>query len=375
MRIALFTDTFIPQVNGVANTVFRTAEGLTELGHTVCVVTISKHKSRHLENFAGGKIEVFTLPSVSAVIYKGERVSLPLGLSLRRMRKFRPDIVHTHTPFAVGLEAIRCAKKLKVPLVGTHHTFFDHYLKHIYLDCKWAKKFSWKYTVWYYNNCAKVLSPTVSLADGLKQNGLQKEIEIAPNPVDTETFRPASDKKFGEKNLVYMGRLSYEKNIGEVIKTAALVAKEMPDTKLFIIGDGPEKENLQKLAKKLGLQKNVIFTGFIFGDKLVKTLQAGDIFVSASKSENMPLAVLEAMAVGLPIVCVSSLGMQEIVRDGENGFLLPPDNPPEMAEKILELLQDEKTLESFSEKSRQMSLEYSDKKSAEKLLGIYKKLI
>ena len=228
MNIALFTDTFIPQVNGVANTVFRTAQGLTDLGHNVCVYTISEHKSHVLNTMAGKKIKVFTLPSTSALVYKGERISLPIGLSIKHMRKFQPDIIHVHTPFAVGLEAIWCTKKLNVPLVGTHHTFFDHYLKHVYLDYKWAKKFSWQYTVWYYNKCKMVLSPTVSLADGLKQNGLKSPVEILPNPVDTNLFCPKPEKTAG-KNLIYMGRVSYEKSIDQVIKTTAIVAEKIPD--------------------------------------------------------------------------------------------------------------------------------------------------
>ena len=153
-----------------------------------------------------------------------------------------------------------------------------------------------------------------------------------------------------------------------------IVKNTIPNIKLIIVGDGPEKENLIKLSNDLGLQDNIVFTGFIYGDNLIRTLQSGDIFLSGSKSENMPLAVLESMAIGLPILSVSSLGMVEIVKDNENGFLLSPDNPDEMAEKILYLLNDEQKLKAFSEKSRELSLSYSDTEYAKKLIEIYKKL-
>ncbi len=375
MKIALFTDTFIPQINGVANTVFRSATALSKLGHEVSVFTISKHNTEELLIFSGNDFEVVTLPSTGALVYKGERLSAPVGFALRKIRKNRPDIIHTHTPFSVGWEAVISAKRLGIPLVGTHHTFFDHYLKYVFLDFDWAKKFSWKATVGYYNRCDMVVSPTHSLADGLRENGLKKNIEIVVNSLDVEKFSPDKNKKRGTKNLVYMGRIGYEKSIDDVIKATAIIKQKIPDIRLEIIGDGPEKENLRKLAEELGLSKNVSFSGFLHGQELVRALQKADVFLLGSKSENMPLSVLEAMAVGLPIVAVSSLGLLEIVAGGENGFLISPDNPKEMAEKTILLLNDQEKLKKFSEKSREMSLLYSDESSAKKLLVIYEKLI
>jgi 1,2-diacylglycerol 3-alpha-glucosyltransferase len=348
------------------------------LGHNICVYTISKNSESELnalEQIMGTNIKVYTLPSIDSHIYKGERLSIPFGLSIKDVRRFKADIIHTHTPFSAGWEAVICAKRLKIPLVGTHHTFFNHYLKYIHMDYKWVENFSWKYTVGYYNRCNVVLSPTQSLADGLRDNKLKKEISIVPNPVDVEKYCPKTENEMHGKTLIYMGRVSYEKSIDQVIKATHIVKKNIPDIRLIIIGDGPEKENLIKLVNDLDLQNNVIFTGFIYGNDMVKTLQSGDIFLSGSKSENMPLAVLESMAIGLPILSVSSLGMVEIVKDNENGFLLSPDNPEEMAEKVMYLLNNNQKLKEFSQKSRELSLLYSDKEYAKKLIEIYKKII
>ena len=385
MNIAFFSDTFIPQVNGVANTVYRSAQILSKLGHNVCVYTISKYSKNELQTLSGDNIQIFTLPSVNAFVYKGERLTFPIGSSIKKMKQFKPDIIHVHTPFSVGLEAIHCARKLKIPLVGTHHTFYDHYLKYIHFDYNLAKKLTWRVTVMFYNKCNLVISPTQSLADNLKANNLKSDIKIVYNPVNIYKFCPAlneetknelkSSLKINGKSLVYMGRVSYEKSIDQVIKAVLIVSKKIKDIKLIIIGDGPEKNNLIKLTKDLGLENNIIFTGFIYGDDLVKALQASDIFLLGSKSENMPLAVLEAMSTGLPILSVSSLGMLEIVKNEENGFLLPPDNPQEMANKIMELINDTEKLNNFSKKSRELSFAYSEEQSAKKLLEIYNKII
>jgi len=204
------------------------------------------------------------------------------------------------------------------------------------------------------------------------------------NPVNAELFRPLSseEKVEGKKDLgingksfVYMGRVSYEKSIEQVIKAFSIVSKKMPDAKLLIIGDGPEKVPLKKMAKNLGLQEKIIFTGFLYEDKLAKTLGVNDIFITASKSENMPISILEAMASGLPIIGVRALGIPEIVRDNENGYLVAPDKPGEMAEKMIELMQNNDLLNKFSLESRELSNQYSRDRIAQRHEKIYKDLI
>lgn len=391
MRIALFSDTFVPQINGVANTVKNSARALGELGHQVRVYTISKESGKLLTKKSNGLYTVTTLPSLPVLVYPGERFSLPLGFALSDIRAFKPDIIHIHTPFSIGLEGILSAKIGKIPVVGTHHTFFDHYLKHIHLDYAWARKFSWDATITFYNRAHLVISPTESLRDGLVSQGLTKPISVVSNSIDFQVFQnhgaspmPSKEvlkKKFGitGKSLVYMGRVSYEKSIDEVIYAAARVIKKIPKVKLMIVGDGPEKEKLMGLARELNIQENVIFTGFLNGRLLVEALSANDIFITASKSENMPLAVLEAMSVGLPIVAASSLGMREIVEDNGNGFLLPPEDRGTTRERITEaaltLLTNNELREKFSAHSQKLSEKYSEKEITKKLVGIYQQAI
>ncbi|MEI6498797.1 MAG: glycosyltransferase [bacterium] len=388
MKIAIFSDTFPPQINGVANVVYKSAVELVKLGHEVLVFTISNgsdDKMNDPELFKADGFELNRITSVPIPVYPGFRFALPINNAIVKLRKFKPDIIHTHTPFSVGWSLIGPAKLFHIPVVGTHHTFYDQYLKHAHLDYDWVKKLSWSYTLDYYNRCDIVLSPSRSLAEELQKHGLKKPFEIFSNSVDTNLFQPVLDNESKKKlkkswnidgkSLAYMGRVSYEKSIDIVIMAFNEVIKKNPVTKLMIIGDGPERDNLEKLVSKLNIQDNVIFTGFLQKEELVNALLATDIFLTASKTENMPVAVMEGMAAGLPIVAVDALGTPEIVKDGVNGFLTQPDDYMEMAEKTLQLLKDEETSRKFAKASIEFSSNFSQENMGKALEKIYLKLL
>lgn len=385
MKIAIFSDTFLPEVNGVASVVFQSAKILHDLlGYEVMVVTVSPKNKKDKVDVIDG-VKIVTFPSIPAMVYPERRLSLPTGLSYKKIKKFNPDVIHTHTPFGIGWEAVAMAKLLNIPIAGTHHTFFDDYLKHAKLDFDWMKKASWKYTKAYYNNCDIVLIPSKSLADSLKKYGVKKTIEIVPNSINTKLFTPVSGnteknnlkKSFGinGQSLIYMGRLSYEKSVEQIIKAFPLMLKEKPELKLMIVGDGPDRKKLEKMARELKVYDKIIFTGYLYGEKLADSLKANDLFITASKSENMPVSVLEAMSAGLPVVTVKEKGLAEIIFDGENGFFAKTDNPEDIAKKVLSILSDKILLEKFSKKSRELALQYSEKNVAEILDKNYKKIL
>jgi len=385
MKIAIFSDTFLPQLNGVVTTVYQSAKSLIDLGHDVVIFTIAKDPHKYIDE-KYSHIKIITLPSIPAFIYPTLRFTVPVGFAYKQLKKFKPDIIHTHTPFAVGWEAVIGAKMLNVPLVGTHHTFYDDYLKHVKMDYKWGRNLSWKYTAIYYNRCDLILSPTQSLADALETQGLKKSVNILRNSLDTDFFKPTKnltdksnlkkDREIKGLSLIFQGRLSYEKSHDVVLKAFALMIKKMPGLTLVMAGDGPERGNLEKLAEELKIKDKIIFTGFVpYGEKVVKNYQASDIYITASKSENMPIAILEAMAVGLPIITVKERGLKEIINDGVNGFFAKTDNPADMAKKTLELLSDPVLLKKFSKASRKLALQYSHGKITSDLEKKYTNLI
>lgn len=279
-----------------------------------------------------------------------------------------------------------CSKFFKIPLVGTHHTFYDDYLKHIKLDYKWGKKISWKTTVGYYNRCHLVLSPTQSLANALTEQGLKKSVTILQNSIDMNLFKPVGNdetkkqlkNQFGIKSasLIFEGRLSYEKSLDQVLKAFTLMLKKIPDLKLMLAGDGPERKNLERLTEELKIRDSVIFTGFIsYGEKIVEVYQANDIYITASKSENMPVAILEAMGCGLPIIAVKERGLAELVRENVNGFFAKTDDPADIAQKTLDLLTNPELLKKFSAASRALALQYSHEHVTTTLESLYKKML
>jgi glycosyltransferase EpsD len=228
------------------------------------------------------------------------------------------------------------------------------------------------------------MTPSQSLAETLSAHGLKKPVSVMRNFIDTDLFRPAeaeekaaAKKYFGiaDKSVVYMGRLSYEKSIDQVVKAFALMLKKSPDLKLMLIGGGPEKEKLEKLAAELDIRNKIIFTGFLFGENLVKALWANDVFLTASKSENMPLSVLEAMASGLALVMVREKGLAELIRTKENGFFAETNNPEDMARKTLALISNENLAADFGRASRALAMEYSQEKVCKSLEEHYLKIL
>ncbi len=385
MKIAIFSDTYPPQVNGVANVVFDSAKELAERGHQVRIFTLSNPKNKKETTSTVKNLKVYTVPSIPAFVYPGLRLTVPLGLTLRRLRAFRPDIIHTHTPFAMGWESVMGAKILKIPLVGSHHTFFDHYLKHVKLDFEYAKKFSWKYVIKFYEECDLLITPSEALKEAFLKNGFEKKVIALPNPINPELFRPVVDrktkealreKKFGIRGqtIVHMGRISYEKNIPVLIEMFSLLKKKIKELNFLIVGEGPEIPKLKKLCLERGLENSVVFTGLKKGEKLVEALQVGDVFVTASKSETFCLSVLEAMAVGLPAVVVGKKGVKELIADGENGFLSFSGKPEDLALKIEKILKNDSLAKEFALNSRKIALKYSRKKIIAQLEEIYRKV-
>ncbi len=389
MRIAIFSDTFPPQVNGVASVVRDSVAALTELGHEVAVFTVTG-ADRIEQTVSNGSYAVKKLPSLSVpkFIYRGDTYAfaLPPGVgTLRAHKKFKPDIIHTHTPFFAGWGAVIGKKTCAIPLVGTHHTFYDDYLRHVKINYPWGKKITWKYTIAYYNHADVVISPSRALGVGLRNHGLERPLQIVPNPVNVEFFVPAASvaqkkqlkRRFGigKRSLVYMGRISYEKDIDQAIRAFEAAARKLPDLTLMVVGDGPERRKLESLTRDLGMDRKTIFTGMLHREDLRDALQANDVFVTASRSENMPVSVIEAMACGLPVASVRAKGIPEIVRHGKNGLLVEPDRPDKLAAAIVRLFSSPADLRKKSRASRRLAERYSQKNITEAMVGLYKKTI
>lgn len=327
MRIGFFTDTFLPQMNGVVTALLNSGSELVKRGHEVSIFC----PKSGVREYAG--MEVYSYPAVTFRPYPEFRIAVPRG----RDRAPKLDIVHTHSPFTMGFFGWRVAKFQKIPRVSTFHTPLSEYVSYVSRFGKIVlKPVTWEFCRSFYNGHRKLVAISKTLKKTLRDHGIRKPIEVIPNGIDTKFFHPAdrieARRKLGMgdgRTFLYLGRLGQEKSIDMVIK-----AFENVQAKLIVAGRGPAERKLRKLTVGLGLQKKVVFTGFVQEKMKPVYYSAADALVTASKVETQGLVVLEAMACGLPVIGAEALALPEVISDGVNGHLFEPRDIEELAEKI-----------------------------------------
>ncbi|MBW2981057.1 glycosyltransferase [Candidatus Woesearchaeota archaeon] len=378
MNIAIFTDTFLPNINGIVTLVIDSAKGLAERGHKVLIIAPRAKKGYSVD--MGKNISVRFISSVKAYFYEGFRFTFPSTLKLiRLLKEFKADVIHLHTQFTLGVEALVCAKIMHKPLVGTFNTFIAEpgYLKHMKLDkIKPVQKIAWIYSNFFYNRCNIVISPSKATKSVLKKEGVKKKIKVIPYALDLSKFRrfsrreiESAKKNYGinDKTVLFVGRISHEKSVDTLIEAMKLVAKDVPDSKLLIIGGGP----LLSRLKKQYSAKNIRFTGMIKNSKLVDSaiIPSCSVFATMSKTDNQPLAILEAMAFGLPVIGVDRLGVPEMV--DKNGFIAPADNCKVFASYMIKLLEDKNLRKAYGQRSMELVKRFSLDKVTEDMEKAY----
>lgn len=392
LKIALFTDNFFPEVNGVVSAINSSTKGLLKLGHEVLIFAPKSPllNSKQQMQYSDLNVKIVYLPSVPAMLYPGLRFSFPFfPMTIIKILKFKPDIIHFHTPLTVGMEAILVAKSIEKPLIGTFHTFFmeEEYLKKMKFSKIHAEKvfnkLGWEYSNFFYNQTDVIISPSKYTAENLLSNGCIKKVVTIANSIEISDNvsllsvgeREKLKKSFGipdeNKVIIWLGRLSPEKNLDIALKAFGILRKKIEKVSFLLIGDGPEKNNLKRIIRNEKLSKDVIFAGVIDHHLLLKKhiLQIGDLFFSASTSENQPISALEAMSEGLPLVVTNKRGMPELIEG--NGYICKSDDIQEMADKIYILLTDKDQRDKMAKMSSKMSKKYSSEIISKKLEQLY----
>lgn len=391
MNIVFFSDTFLPQTNGVVTYVIEAGLQLKKLGHRILFVVPKEIKKSQIPDGFSPKDFCFA-PSIPAdVFYPNWRIALSYSYGIdRAIAKFKPDILHIHIPLTISMGGILAAKRFNKPLVGTYHTFIssEEMFKMIGITkgkgTRVLKKLSWEYSNLFYNRCDIVLAPTEKIASILKKNGIKKSITILREGINFHAMKILTNdekkifkKKYqleNKKIILYVGRLSREKNLPLLLQVLALIHKKHSNIHLLIVGDGPQKKELMKTAEKLGIENAVTFTGTIPRKKILSDgiYSACDLFLTASKFETFGLTVLEAMGSGLPIITVESQGASELIEG--NGYICK-DDKHNIAKHVIKILSNLKLQKKFSEQSLKICKKYDSKKTTQKLIQIYKKLI
>jgi glycosyltransferase involved in cell wall biosynthesis len=446
MKIAYFTDTYFPEVNGIVTSILGISEKLAQRGHKIIIFCPKYHNKKEIQTHRN--IRVIRIFAVPLVTYTEVRVAWPNHIKiLRELKRFKPDIIHFHTPGPTGASAIICSKVLKIPLIGTFHTLVTEQLD--YLSIKnipaiesllkmfsyprkikellhnlpkrlslnktlffrrsneaskknlttakpsypkqalrnsamtqqknngkqnnWLKQcLAWKILRIMYGFCHLVTTPSPALVKELKKQRIPSNIIYLSNGIDFSMLRRKS-KHTNNKRIIFVGRVSYEKNIDVIIKAMAYVLERHPAATFTIVGDGPAQMALKKLAQSLNIEKSIIFTGMIPHDKISGWYDRSDVFATASTMETQGLTILEAMYCGLPIVGVRKYAIPDWVKSEVNGYTTPPYDAKKMAEALIKILDSKERIESFGKKAALTAEEHDLNKIMDQIEEMYKR--
>jgi len=373
MRIAIFTDTFLPSMNGVVTSVVNLSKNMSKRGHSVLIFTSSPKQKPEIN--LGKNIFIIRYPPLNLIKYPGFHLTTPHPGMLEKVIRFRPDIIHTHMPSFLGWQAVLCSTIFGIPLVGTYHTVLNDFADYFPLVKPFSKadivqEAIWEYTRRFYNSCSIVTTPSVAMKKLLQKNGVKHVISIS-NGVDLNKFHPINMPKDG-KTLIYVGRVGYEKNVDVVIKAFKILSKKMPLAKLLVVGSGPNLEEIKQLASD---NKNIKFLGAVKHDELPKFYSGADVFVTASTIETEGLVILEAMACGLPIIGVNVLAIPTIVKHGRNGYVAQAYNEKQMANYMEMILKNRCVREKFGMHSLEIVKKFSLTDKIDQMEKIYNLLV
>lgn len=379
MRIAIFTNNYLPNPYGVTNSIESFRKKLESWNQQIFIFAPT------WKNYQDENPQVFRYPSISTNFKF--KYPLPIGYSKkidRILAKLDLDIIHSQHPNLLGGVALKWAKKKRIPLVFTWHTLYDRYTNFTpFLPSSWVARWTINNAVKYANQADLVIAPTKSIIGILRKWGVITPIEAVASGVEEALFQNAKRESIREKFnikpdeilLVLVSRLTEEKNVSFVFQALFNLLKKNKQVKFLVVGDGYQLPKLKAMAEKENLKEKIIFGGLVKKEDLKNYLAAGDIYVGASQSETQGMNMSEAMYMGLPIIAVSATGTDSLVRNGENGILVP-ENAKEFEKAVEKLVADSDLRKKMSLASAKIAREnFTDEVCARKMLEIYKKLV
>jgi glycosyltransferase involved in cell wall biosynthesis len=379
MRIAFFTNNYLPNIYGVPMSIETFRHEFEKQGHQVFIF------APNFPGYQDKEAQVFRYPSLDINI----KFRLPLGIPYsRRMDKIlgnlNIDIIHSNHPNLLGSAALKWAQKKKIPLVFTWHTLYDQYTNFVpFLPAKFSASWIIQKAVKYANRAQKVIVPTESVIPIIQKWGVKNEIipiatGVSENEFtnfDKDAIRKYYEIKKDEILLLLVSRLTEEKNIGFIFEAVLEILKINSKVKFMLVGDGYLLPELKNKTLKEKMEDRIIFPGLIGRNILKNYYAAGDIFVCASKSETQGMNISEAMYMGLPVVAVTAPGVSSLVENGTNG-ILTSENKEEFVEAVEKLVANADLMRKMGQESTRIAREkYTAKICAEKMLAVYAKLI
>ncbi len=340
MRIAIITESFLPTVNGVANSVARVAEELDRAGHDVLIIAPGRGPSRH-----GGAAVVRTA-SVPLPGYQSIPVGMPSAWTAAELEAFAPDVVHAAGPVALGAWGLAAARRIGVPVVAVYQTDFARFARHYRVGA--AEGLAWRWLRKIHSTAETTLAPSSAAAWDLRRNGIPR-VRIWGRGVDVDRFSPTRRDPALRRRLApdgrllvgYVGRLAPEKDVGLLQGLRGL-----DGTRLVVVGDGPERDRLA------GRLRGATFTGHLAGTDLARLFASLDVFVHTGPHETFCQTVQEALASGVPVVAPASGGPLDLVRHGDNGVLFRPGDARALRRAVAGLVADRDSRRDMTARAR-----------------------
>jgi glycosyltransferase involved in cell wall biosynthesis len=373
MRVALVSETYPPEINGVALTVANMADGLHALGHQVVIVRPRQAKGRLAHD---DEHEHLTTPGVRIPGYQGLRVGLPCLVRLcRAWLRQRPDVVYVATEGPLGWAALRVAKRLSIPVCSGFHTRFDEFAGHYGLGL--AAPLASRYLRRFHNHTASTLVPTLELQAWLANQGYQR-VDILQRSVDLSRFHPshrceALRQKWGVDEqtpvVIYVGRTAAEKDLDLTVEAFERFRQHQPQARMVWVGDGPKRPCLQSA------HPDHIFTGALSGAELSRAWASADVFVFTSCTETFGNVTLEALASGLAIVAYNYAAAALTIRHGDNGLLAAKGDAPALLAQCQRLAGDDRLRSQLRRQARCSVAHLSQQHVSERLALLMTSLI
>ncbi len=379
MKVGIFTDSYKPYTSGVVTSIATFKEELNKLGHEVYIFAPSYPEYEDEE--AG----VYRYYSMTSPTNPDFALAIPVYPGMHMLlKKLDLDIIHVHSPFTMGRVGMHWANRQHVPLLFTYHTLYDQYAHYVPVAQELVREMALRFSNNFCNQCDHIVVPSKEIQRLLHSYEISTPITVIPTGVPLHKFRGPGEnwlrKNYdipeGNKILLFVGRLTREKNLEYLIEAFTLVKKELPDTTLVLTAQGPLEIELKQLVTDLEMEldRDVIFTGAQPFDTLVDIYYSSDLFVFSSLTETQGLVLIEAMAAGLPVVAVRAYGVQDMVDSGIDG-ILTECNKEEFARAITGILSDRKLYRYYKANARKKANSLSSTNMALKLEKVYEELL
>lgn len=380
MRILMISDVYFPRVNGVSTSIKTFRDELQKMGHKVVLIVPNYGNGQTLEP------NIVRVASRSVIGDPEDRMMKrrDLNQAIKQLESTPFDLVHIHTPFVAHYAGVRIARMRNIPCVESYHTLFEEYLYH-YIP--YLPKRLLRYVARYFtrSQCAVIdalISPSGPMRQVLQNYGVTTRTEIIPTGMQINQFVHADGARFRQfrnidpqrPTLVHVGRIAHEKNIDFLIRMLQRVQHDIPNVLMILAGEGPALTHIKDLSRQLNVDKNILFVGYLSRDReLLDCYVAGDVFVFASKTETQGLVLLEAMALGVPVVSTAYLGTRDILDCGR-GALVAKDDLSDFSGKVMQLLNDPDLRMRLGEEGRRYAAAWSATRLAERLCAFYSEL-